>query len=166
MPPRTDSSTTKRAGLAGAGGGTSLVAVAQSLGAGNNLKPLLLWIAPSASVAFGTLGFYLQVEAQRLWRRRVVRRTRKAVEAFLSNPLISQERKETVRAQWETAEQSLTLEEIDRISVDLAPRQPRRRARKEPRQQATSENDVDQGGNNGDSDSSTEEAQQASEKPT
>lgn len=108
--------TTTRAGLAGAGGGTGLVAVAQSLSPSNALKPVLLYLAPSASVILGTLGYFVQVEAGRLWRRRMIRRGREAVQEFLDNPKISEHRKATVRDQWEKAEQSLTLEELNRMS--------------------------------------------------
>src|SRR5690348_7270403 len=82
--------TTTRAGLAGVGGGTGLVAVAQSLSPSNSLKPMLLYMAPSASVILGTLGYFIQVEAGRLWRRRVIRRGREAVQEFLDNPKISE----------------------------------------------------------------------------
>jgi hypothetical protein len=81
------------------------------------MKPVLLYVAPSASVVLGTMGYYIQVEAARLWRRRVLRRGRKDVQAFLNNPDISDRRKEVVREQWEKTEQSLTLEELERMSV-------------------------------------------------
>lgn len=110
-------STTTTAGLAGVGAGTGLVILAESLGPSDPLRPVLLYVAPSASVLLGAIGYVIQVEAARLWRRRVVRRGRQEVEAFLDHPRISDARKDVVREQWEETEQYLTLEELRRMSV-------------------------------------------------
>lgn len=111
---------TTRAGLAGAGGGTGLIALSESLSASSSLKHVLLYIAPSASIIFGAIGYVMQVEAARLWRRSVIRRGRREVQAFLDNPAFSDERKTAIREEWEKTEQSLTLDELERMSVHTA----------------------------------------------
>jgi hypothetical protein len=111
--------TTTTAGVAGAGAGTGLVLIAESLGVSDPLRPILLYLAPSASLLFGAVGYVMQVEAARLWRRRIVRRGRREVQAFLDMPGISDARKAVVQEQWEKTEQYLTLEELERMSVHI-----------------------------------------------
>lgn len=110
------SRTTVRAGLAGAGGGTSLVLVAESFPPGS-LRSIALYVAPSASVIIGSIFFYVEIQAKRYLQQRLVRRLRLTLEEYLQNPHTSEEHKITLRKRLELVEQTVTLQEVERIRV-------------------------------------------------
>lgn len=111
------SSATARAGLAGAGGGTGLVAFAQSVSPDSTTKSLLLYLAPSVSVIFGTLVFFIEAQTSRYLQQRLVRRLRRTLEEYLQNPHTSDEHKLALRQRLEQVEQTVTLQEVERIRV-------------------------------------------------
>ena len=110
----TPSGTTFRAGLAGAGGGTSLLLLAESLPPGS-LRSIALYIAPSASVILGSIFFYVEIQAKRYLQQRLVKRVRRTLEEYLQNPLTSEEHKLALRKRLELVEQTVTLQEVERI---------------------------------------------------
>ncbi len=110
------SGTTFRAGLAGAGGGTSLLLLAESLEPGS-LRSIALYVAPSASVILGSIFFYVEIQAKRYLQQRLVRRLRGTLEEYLANPHTSDEHKVALRKQLELIEQTVTLQEVERIRV-------------------------------------------------
>ena len=75
-----------RAGVGGVGGGTGLVAIAQSLGPGSTVGAILLYAAPAVSVVIGTSLFYLEVQATRYLERRLVNNARRTLERQLASP--------------------------------------------------------------------------------
>ena len=76
---------TVRAGVAGAGGGTSLLLLAESLPE-STLRTVATYAAPSISVFFGVCAFYVELQARRFFQQRLVRRVRRTLEAYLQNP--------------------------------------------------------------------------------
>jgi hypothetical protein len=108
--------TTVRAGLAGAGGGTSLLLLAESLPPGS-LRSVALYVAPSASVIIGSIFFYVEIQAKRYLQQRLVKRLRRTLEEYLQNPLTSEEHKVALRKRLELVEQTVTLQEVERIRV-------------------------------------------------
>jgi hypothetical protein len=110
------SGTTARAGLAGAGGGTSLLLIAESLPAGS-VRSIALYVAPSASVIIGSIFFYVEIQAKRYLQQRLVKRLRRTLEEYLQNPLTSEEHKAALRKRLELVEQTVTLQEVERIRV-------------------------------------------------
>src|SRR4051812_45804244 len=92
--PASESSTatTTRAGLAGAGGGTGVVAIAESLPAGTT-RDVLVYLAPTASVIVGAVTFYVEIATKRFLQRRLVASVRARLQEYLSNPATSDEHK-------------------------------------------------------------------------
>lgn len=70
---QSSSGPTLRAGLAGTGGGTGLVALAESVPS-ESMRAFLLYLAPLVSVTFGVLAFYVELQARRYFQQRLVRR--------------------------------------------------------------------------------------------
>ena len=71
------------AGAAGIGSGTGLVALANSLSDENELKPFLVWAAPTAAVVAGGLWLWAQAEISNYWRDRKVKIIAGRVKAHL-----------------------------------------------------------------------------------
>ena len=60
------------AGVAAVGGGTSLVALANLLPDGHELKPFLVWGAPTVTAVAGGLWLWAQAKISNYWRDRQV----------------------------------------------------------------------------------------------
>ena len=110
------SGSTVRAGLAGTGGGTGLVAVAESVPS-PTVRAILLYLAPLTSVSFGVLAFYVELQARRYFQQRLVRRVRRTLEEYLQNPHTSEAHKVVLRERLEQIEKVVTLQEVERIKV-------------------------------------------------
>jgi hypothetical protein len=78
---------------------------------------LLVYVAPSASIALGTASYYLEVQVTRFFQRRLVERLRKTLSAYLESPYTSEEHKGELRRQLETVEQVITLQQVEYIRV-------------------------------------------------
>lgn len=112
-----DGATKARAGLAGAGGGTGLVAVAESLPVDPSVKSLLVYAAPTVAVLFGSLVLFAQVQMSRYLQQRLVKRVRRDLEECLKNPHTSDEHKKRIRDRLEDLENVVTIQDIERIKV-------------------------------------------------
>lgn len=104
--------TSADAGAAGIGGGTLLVAFANSLDANNRFKPWLLLAAPSVSLALSAIWLWSRLRISNYLRDRevaaVLARTRATLAAAIANPEASDEHRANLRKQ---------LEELDRVAV-------------------------------------------------
>ena len=104
------------------------MAFAQSLSAGNSLRPVLLYLAPSASLLLGVATYYLELLTSRYLQGRVVSSVRKRLESYLNSPYTSDEHKARIRRQLEELEVGVAVREVERVrtisrrpSVELRP---------------------------------------------
>lgn len=107
---------TVRAGVAGAGSGTSLLLLAESLPE-STIRTIMTYAAPSVSVFLGVVAFYLELQARRYFQQRLVRRVRRTLEAYLENPHTSAAHKAALRQRLEQIEEVVTSQEVERIRV-------------------------------------------------
>jgi hypothetical protein len=120
---RTPTASSARASIAGVGGGTGLVALAQSIGPHTTLGLVLVYAAPAASFVIGAVQYYLEVQASRYLWLRVVNSARKTLEQQLDNPRTSDPHKVRMRKRLEQLEEAVASAELERVSIfNLAPR--------------------------------------------
>lgn len=112
-----------RAGVGGVGGGTGLVAIAQSLGPGSTVGAILLYAAPAVSVVIGTSLFYLEVQATRYLERRLVNNARRTLERQLASPHTSDAHKAKITRMLEDLEQSIAAAELERVKIGVSVRE-------------------------------------------
>jgi hypothetical protein len=108
--------TATRAGLAGAGSGTLVVSLAETMPHGA-LRDVFLYGAPSAGIVLGAITYYIQQAALRYLQKRLVQRLRKTLEPMLADPQTSEEHKIKLRKELEKAEQAVVASEVARIKV-------------------------------------------------
>jgi hypothetical protein len=75
-----------RASIGGIGGGTGLVAIAQTIGPHTTAGAILLYLAPAISFIAGAALYYLEVQASQYLERRLVASARRTLERQLDNP--------------------------------------------------------------------------------
>jgi hypothetical protein len=112
-------------GLAGAGGGTLLVLLANNLPQNSPWKPWLVLIAPSVSVGIAVLFSWARRFIDRKLAdrelERLVRRSRETLETALRNPETSPEHKAEMRKALEGLEKLLVQRNIKQIdAIDSA----------------------------------------------
>jgi hypothetical protein len=82
-------------GIAGAGGGTIIVALANMLPEGNNLRPVLLYLSPSISIAFLAIWVWAKLKIKNAIRDREVKNAyctaKQYVDEASQNPQASKE---------------------------------------------------------------------------
>ena len=115
--PEASPATTTRAGLAGAGGGTGLVVLAESLGASSTMREVLVYVAPSVSVIVGAVTFYIEIATKRYLQRRLVKSIRERLQEYLKNPATSPEHKAALVRQLEALEQTDVIQDIERVRI-------------------------------------------------
>ena len=115
--PSGPSATTARAGLAGAGCGTGLVVLAQSLPEDTTLKAILVYGAPTVSILLGSLVYFIELQTSRYLQQRLARRVRRTLEEYLQNPHTSESHKAALRKRLEHLEDIVTLQEVERVRV-------------------------------------------------
>ncbi len=107
------------ASAAGAGGGTLLIVLANSISVESPWRSVLLYAAPSASVLFSILWLWLKVAVanyvQDLQIRSLARRAKETLDQALSNPNTSSKHKEAMRARMEELEVFLADRHMGRI---------------------------------------------------
>ncbi len=113
-----------RAGIGGVGGGTGLVAVAQSIGPHTTLGAILLYLAPATSFVTGAILYYFEVQASRYLERRVVNNARKTLERQLDSPRTSKEHKAKIRTMLEDLEVTVAAAELQRVKLIGVPLPP------------------------------------------
>jgi hypothetical protein len=106
-----------RASIGGVGGGTGLVAIAQSVGSDTTLGAILLYLAPTVSFVVGALLLYLETQASRFLERRVIKGARKTLQAQLEDRHTSVEHKARIRAMLEEMETSVAWRELERARI-------------------------------------------------
>ena len=112
-----------RASVGGVGGGTGLVALAQTLGTNTTAGAILLYAAPAVSVLVGTSLYYAEVQAARYLERRMVNNARKTLVRQLNDPHTSAEHKAKIRQMLEELEQSIAVAELERVKIGIPIRQ-------------------------------------------
>ena len=122
--PATERSTKKssapnstRAGIGGVGGGTGLVAIAQTVGPHTTLGMILLYLAPATSFVIGAALYYVEVQASRYLERRVINSARKTLERQLDSNRTSDSHKVRIRKMLEELEVSEASAELDRVRL-------------------------------------------------
>lgn len=105
------------AGIGGVGGGTGLVAIAQTVGAHTILGEVLLYVAPAVSVIAGIMFYQLKLQADWYGERWQIRRARKTIERQLSSPHTSEEHKVEIRKMLEDLDRSVATAELNRIKL-------------------------------------------------
>ncbi len=112
-----------RAGIGGVGGGTGLVAIAQTIGPHTTLGTVLLYVAPATSFVVGVALYYLEVQASRYLERRVINSARKTLERQLDSNRTSDTHKTRIRKMLEELEVSEASAELDRVRlIRITPR--------------------------------------------
>ncbi len=120
MPKRRSSGTQANAGLvAGAGGGTLLVLVANILRSDNPLRPVLLYVAPTFSVFSSALLVWMHRATTEYLDSRAMeinyQRAKKTIERVLANPNTSEEHKASLRRKIEQAETAMADNQLERL---------------------------------------------------
>jgi hypothetical protein len=113
-----------RAGIGGVGGGTGLVAIAQSIGPGTTAGEILLYLSPFASFVVGSILYYFEVQASRYLEHRAVSNARKTLVQQLSSPHTTEEHKVKIRKLLERLEESVATAELERVKLIGAPPPP------------------------------------------
>ena len=116
-----------RAGIGGVGGGTGLVAVAQSIGPGTVTGQVLLYLSPFVSFVVGSILYYMEIQASRYLERRAVINARKTLIEQLASPHTTEEHKAKIRKLLERLEESVAAAELERvklIGIHLPPVEP------------------------------------------
>jgi hypothetical protein len=103
-----------RAGVGAVGGGTGLVAIAQSIAPGTT-REVLLYLVPFVSFIIGSLLYYLEVQASRYLERRAVNNARRTLVRALDNPRTSAQHKARIRKKLEYLEELETAAELERV---------------------------------------------------
>ena len=106
-----------RAGIGGVGGGTGLVAVAQTIGPGTTVGEILLYVAPFASFVVGSVLYYMEIQASRYLERRAVSGARKTLVRQLDSPHTTEEHKAKIRKLLERLEESVATAELERVKL-------------------------------------------------
>jgi hypothetical protein len=113
-----------RAGLFGVGGGTGLVAIAQTVGTGTTTGQILLYLSPFASFIVGSFLYYIEIQVSRYLERRAVVHARKTLIEQLTNPHTTDEHKAKIRELLERLEESVATAELERVKLFSAPPPP------------------------------------------
>lgn len=107
------------AGLAGAGGGTLLTIIANSLPEGSVWKPWVLYLAPSFAVLLSAIWLWTQRQIASHFREREVsdlfQRAKNTLEAALRNPNTTPEHRTRLQKQLEELEMLDVGRVVDRI---------------------------------------------------
>lgn len=103
------SSASVNAGIGGAGGGTSMIAIAQVVGTHTVLGQVLMYVAPTVAVVAGSLLYQVKLQADWYGERWQVRRARKTLEKQLLSPHTTDEHKLWIKEQ---------LQEVDRVVAE------------------------------------------------
>lgn len=106
-----------RAKVGGIGGGTGLIAIAQSVGTDTIPGAILMYASPALAYALGALLLYVDVWTSRYLAHRVVRNARKTLMAQLDNPRTSDEHKAKIRTMLEELEESVAADEVGRVKL-------------------------------------------------
>lgn len=108
-----------RAGVAGIGGGTGLVAIATSLPDDSGLKQWLLYIAPSVSVLLGIIWLWAQQELssflERIKFKMLARRVKADMTKAIDSPVSSEEHKEILRKKMEEVDLIIANKGLDEL---------------------------------------------------
>jgi len=105
----------KKAGasIAGAGGGTALFLLFNTLSDENPVKKPLLFLVPTFSVTVSGISLFLQKQVKFLWKNRKLKVAEKELErvanARLNDPNTSEEQKKEIRKK---------VEEVQKIGID------------------------------------------------
>jgi hypothetical protein len=109
------------ASAAGAGGGTLLVLLGNSLPAGSRLKPWILLAAPSLSIFFSRVWLWLQVYIVNYLQDReaksVIDSAKRTLEEALKNSNTSEGHRKKIRQQLETLELVAVDRQMERIKA-------------------------------------------------
>jgi hypothetical protein len=108
---------TINAGIGGVGGGTGLVAIAQTIGSHTILGEILLYLAPAVSVIAGTIFYQLKIQADWYGERWQIRRARKTIERQLESPHTSEDHKIEIRKMLEELDHSVAISELNRVKL-------------------------------------------------
>ena len=107
------------AGLGGAGGGTLLIVIANSLPEDSRLKPLLIWAAPTFSVFLGAIFIWLQFRLKTYLQEReantVFQEAKQTISDALANPTTSEAHRVKLRKELEKLEMLSIKRHIARI---------------------------------------------------
>lgn len=106
-----------RASIGGVGGGTGLVAIAQSVGSDTTFGAFLLYLAPAVSFIIGAGLFYLETQAGRYLERRMIKGARKTLQQQLEDRHTSDNHKAKIRAMLEEMETSVAWRELERVRI-------------------------------------------------
>lgn len=106
-----------RAGMGGVGGGTGLVAIAQTIGSGTTTGEILLYLAPFVSFIVGSVLYYLEIQASRYLERRAVSNARNTLIQQLTNPHTTEDHKAKIRKLLERLEESVATAELERVKL-------------------------------------------------
>jgi hypothetical protein len=111
--------------MGGVGGGTGLVAIAQSIGPGTTTGEILLYLAPFVSFIVGSTLYYIEVQASRYLEHRAVSNAQKTLVGQLLNPHTTEEHKAKIRKLLEKLEESVATAELERVKlIDVPPPPP------------------------------------------
>ena len=106
-----------RAGMGGVGGGTGLVAIAQTIGSGTTTGEILFYLAPFVSFIVGSVLYYLEIQASRYLERRAVSNARNTLIQQLTNPHTTEDHKAKIRKLLERLEESVATAELERVKL-------------------------------------------------
>lgn len=104
-------------GLAGAGGGTSLILIAENLLKDTTWQALLVYFAPSVSVLLGWLFYVGQVQTQDWYQRRKQGRIDSDIDRIINDPSTSQAHRIEMQALREDLQKRAIVAEISKIKV-------------------------------------------------
>jgi hypothetical protein len=114
-----------QAGVAGAGGGTLLVLLANNLPPGNTWKPWLLIIAPSASVTISVVASWVKHYFEKKLNTReleiLIAQSKETLRSALNNDQTSPEHKAELRKNLEELERLLVNRDIENIKALVSP---------------------------------------------
>lgn len=102
-------------GVGGAGFGTGLVAIAQSIGPSTPVGAVLLYAAPAASVLIGSGLYFIELQLGRYLQGRLARGAIRTLTKQLENQQTSSEHKKRLRKQLEEVEAVVATSEVERV---------------------------------------------------
>ena len=102
-------------GVGGAGAGTGLVAIAESIGPTTTWGAILLYAAPVASVLIGSGLYFVQLQTNRYLQGRVAKGAVNTLTKLLKNPQTSDAHKAQIRRQLEEIESVVARNEVERV---------------------------------------------------
>lgn len=108
---------TINSGLGGVGGGTGVVAIANSIGLHTVAGQTLIYLAPAFSVVAGSFFYMLKNQADWYSERWQIKRARKTLEKSLNYPHTSEDHKRRIREMLEEIDANVATTELDRIKL-------------------------------------------------